>query len=66
MGEGASGTSDRRSFLFNGATLAGAAVLAPAMAAQARESSTMVQMAQASTSASAAPTSLERTPAAAP
>ena len=57
MGEGASSTSDRRSFLFNGATLAGAAVLAPAMAAQARESSTMVQMAQASASASAAPAS---------
>jgi enamine deaminase RidA (YjgF/YER057c/UK114 family) len=48
------GTSDRRSFLFNGATLAGAAVLAPAMAAQARESSSMVQVAQAGAGASAA------------
>jgi hypothetical protein len=48
------GTSDRRSFLFNGATLAGAAVLAPAMAAQARETSSMVQVAQAGAGASAA------------
>jgi enamine deaminase RidA (YjgF/YER057c/UK114 family) len=57
MGKGAIGTSDRRSFLFNGAMLAGAAVLTPATAAQARESSSMVQMAQASGGAGATPPS---------
>ena len=53
--------SNRRNFLFNGVTLAGAAVLTPSMAAQAREASPMVQLAQAgagsSTSAGGAPAS---------
>ncbi len=51
---------NRRNFLFNSVTLAGAAVLPPAMAAQARELSPMVQLAQANPqgpSASAAPAS---------
>ena len=47
MRTGRSGTSNRRSFLLSGATLAGAA-MAPAFAAQSRESSSMVQLAQAS------------------
>ena len=57
----ASRISNRRNFLFNGVTLAGAAVLTPSMAAQAREASPMVQLAQAgagsSTSAGGAPAS---------
>ena len=54
MPAGEASISNRRNFLFNGVTLAGAAVLTPAMAAPARESSTMVQLAQAGLSASAA------------
>jgi hypothetical protein len=50
------GTSNRRSFLLNGATLAGAA-MAPAFAAQSRESHSMVQLAQAGGTAAAAPAS---------
>ena len=54
MAGSGSGSSDRRSFLFNGVTLAGAAVLTPTVAAQARGSSSMVHMAQASGSAGGA------------
>jgi hypothetical protein len=50
------GTSNRRSFLLNGAILAGAA-MAPAFAAHSRESSSMVQLAQAGGTAAAAPAS---------
>ena len=50
------GISNRRGFLLNGATLAGAA-LAPAFAAQSRESHSMVQLAQAGGTAAAAPAS---------
>ena len=46
------GISNRRGFLLNGATLAGAA-LAPAFAAQSWESHSMVQLAQAGGTAAA-------------
>jgi enamine deaminase RidA (YjgF/YER057c/UK114 family) len=54
MGTDQGGRSNRRSFLLSGATLAGAAI-APAFAAQSRESNSMVQLAQASGAAAAAP-----------
>ena len=56
MRTGRSSTSNRRSFLLSGATLAGAA-MAPAFAVQSRESSSMVQLAQASGTAATAPAS---------
>ena len=56
MRTGRSGTSNRRSFLLSGATLAGA-VMAPAFAAQSRESRSMVQLAQATGTPVAAPAS---------
>ena len=56
MRTGRSGTSNRRSFLLSGATLAGAA-MAPAFAAQSREPSSMVQLAQATGTPVAAPAS---------
>jgi enamine deaminase RidA (YjgF/YER057c/UK114 family) len=48
------GGSNRRNLLIKGATLLGAAALAPGAVARTRESSSMVEVAQASTSAGAA------------
>jgi enamine deaminase RidA (YjgF/YER057c/UK114 family) len=58
MQRGEASGSDRRNLLIKGATLLGAAALAPGAAARTRESSSMVEVAQASTSAgtAAAPT----------
>jgi enamine deaminase RidA (YjgF/YER057c/UK114 family) len=58
MQRGEASGSDRRNLLIKGATLLGAATLAPGAVARTRESSSMVEVAQASTSAgtAAAPT----------
>jgi enamine deaminase RidA (YjgF/YER057c/UK114 family) len=55
MQRGEASGSDRRNLLIKGATLLGAAALAPAAAARTRGPSSMVEVAQASTSGAAAP-----------